>query len=87
MSTTYYLEFYSMCKKYGYKPDDDVKEYLSENFETIIDINKENFANAREVRNLFEKILVAQADRLLTYPEQSDEELNRITIEDVKNAE
>ena len=56
------------AKKYGYKPDDDVKEYLSENFETIIDINKENFANAREVRNLFENILVAQADRLLTYP-------------------
>lgn len=43
---------------------------------------KENFANARTIRNLFEKIISRQASRLADADENAD--LTEITKEDVK---
>ena len=46
----------------------------------------ENFANAREARNLFEKAITQQANRLVEYSSVSDEQLIRIEKEDLERA-
>lgn len=43
-----------------------------------------NFGNARYVRNLFERIVQKQADRLSRIPHPTKDQLKLITIEDVK---
>jgi hypothetical protein len=48
---------------------------------------KENFANAREVRNLFEKIITNQAARVSGLDEVDEETLSTITVEDLADLE
>jgi hypothetical protein len=45
-----------------------------------------SFGNARGVRNLFEKILVQQANRLAAMETVSREQLMELTVEDVEAA-
>ena len=42
-----------------------------------------SFGNARGVRNIFERVLVAQAGRLAAQPEVSREDLTRLTAADI----
>ena len=44
----------------------------------------ENFANGRDVRNLFETVLANQANRMASNLNISDEELSTLTYEDFK---
>ena len=46
----------------------------------------ENFANAREVRNLFEKIITNQAARVSALEDVDEEMLTTITVDDLKDA-
>lgn len=46
-----------------------------------------NFANARTVRNLFEKIIVQQASRLYTIANPTNRELTELVLGDVENLE
>ena len=46
-------------------------------------LRSKDFANAREARNLFEKIIVHQATRLYGNENPTDEELRLLTVEDV----
>ena len=48
------------------------------------DARDENFANAREVRNMFEAAVVRQADRLYGTTELSDKELQTLEAEDFR---
>lgn len=41
-----------------------------------------NFANGRVVRNFFEEVITAQANRLVLQEDITDEELNTLTYED-----
>ncbi len=45
----------------------------------------ENFANARAVRNYFEKIVAAQANRIASADHLSDDEIAMLTAEDALN--
>ena len=45
----------------------------------------ENFANAREVRNLFEKIITNQACRVSAMDDVDEETLTTITMDDLKD--
>lgn len=45
-----------------------------------------SFGNARGVRNLFERVLVCQADRLARQETVRREDLMRLTAEDVRRA-
>ena len=56
--------------------------YLEEYFDTLVENKPANFANGRAVRNLFEEVLTAQANRLAPQKEITDEELNTLTYED-----
>ncbi len=58
-----YEIFKLMAKEDNYKLSGKIKNILIQYFE--YDKRKENFANAREVRNLFEKVKFQQADRVI----------------------
>lgn len=75
--------FDRMCEKNGYKTTDEAREKVAGMLETLYENRTENFANARTVRNLFEKILTVHADRLAEKESITDEELVTIIGEDV----
>jgi SpoVK/Ycf46/Vps4 family AAA+-type ATPase len=76
--------FSSMCKKYGYELTEDAKPILEEKIRLMEENKGENFANARDVRNLFEKIVTNQAKRLASLPE---EDIRIITASDITGEE
>lgn len=62
--------------------DDAADEYVRQYCEKMYENRTQNFANARAVRNLFEEVLTAQANRLAPKKDITDEELNTLTYED-----
>ena len=80
------LEIFRMqCRKGCYELDEDaagaVQELIArENTDPV------SFGNARGVRNLFERVLVCQADRLARQETVRREDLMRLTAEDVRRA-
>ena len=73
------------CEKYDYKVEDDVKHQIR----ALITSKKmgsiENFANAREVRNLFEEIITNQARRVSTLENPTNDDMMTICLEDLKD--
>jgi AAA+ superfamily predicted ATPase len=76
--------FISMCDDSSLKLDEKADEYLKGLCEDIYNTRGDNFANAREIRNIFENVLTAQANRLSSDVDISDEQLMTITLEDFK---
>ncbi len=75
--------FYMNCKKYDYKVDEDVKHQIRALITAKKIENIENFANAREVRNLFEEIITNQARRVSKLENPSEEDMMTILLEDL----
>ena len=75
--------FMLMCEKYQYVPDDELKEKLPEFFQLMVLTKPDNFANAREVRNIFEKAVQRQSSRLYNNKEHTQEDLTVLKAEDV----
>lgn len=75
--------FKGLCKKSGYAIDADALERVSELLEARYNSKTSNFANGREVRNIFEKIVLNQANRLFGETNVSNEELCRIVLSDI----
>ena len=75
------------CRKYEYVPDLEAREQVK----TLLMLRKaqmpENFANAREVRNLFETIITNQARRIAVLEHPTKEEMQQITLEDLRDEE
>lgn len=76
-----YEIFKNMVKKENYKLSSGIKQELLEFFKD--EKQKENFANARCVRNIFEKVKFEQADRLA---KNETDDINLIKKSDIKNA-
>ncbi|HBR02874.1 MAG TPA: ATPase [Ruminiclostridium sp.] len=76
--------FKSMCEKNGYKPTEKALEKVGQMLEQLHETRSDSFANARTVRNLFEKLLTVQADRLALEETVSDEDLAAILEEDIE---
>ena len=74
--------FMLMCDEANLTPDDAAKEYLRQYFEKMCEHKSDNFANGRAVRNFFEEVITAQANRLAPQTDITDEELNTLTYED-----
>lgn len=72
-----------MASKSGFRVDDDAKELVREHLETMTDLERREFGNARGIRNMFEKMLVNQANRLVSRNTYDLENLSLITKEDV----
>ena len=56
--------FKSMCKEYAYELDKNAENVMEDRIYTIEKNKGANFANARDVRNLFERVITNQATRL-----------------------
>jgi stage V sporulation protein K len=55
-------------------------------FGLMWDARGKDFANARDVRNLFERVIDAQANRLGSMTAPSQDDVTTITTEDLKSA-
>ena len=77
--------FEMRCKQGQYTLDEDAKAsaraYIEEQ-----NTNSISFGNARGVRNLFERVLVIQANRLASQQDLDRDALMAITREDIENA-
>lgn len=77
--------FKKLCLTSGYIATDACIAYVNEYFCRRYLERTDNFANGRDVRNYFEKVMVNQANRLAELNEDiSDEVLSSIEVEDVK---
>ena len=74
--------FVSMEEGSSLKLDKKAEEYLKGHFEDVYKCRGDNFANGRYVRNIFEKVLSDQANRLVQNVDISDADLNTLTIDD-----
>ena len=79
--------FRSMCKKNGYTLDEKAAEDAKADLEQCYTERDENFGNAREVRNVFEKAVARQADRVAQLPDPDREALMTLTLDDLKEEE
>ena len=62
--------------------DDAASDYAKKYFKLMYEHKSDNFANGRAVRNFFEEVITAQANRLAPKEDITDEELNTLTYED-----
>ena len=78
-----FLIFENFCKSSDFIIDADAKEKLTDTFELLYSKKDENFGNARVVRNLFEKCVQNQANRIVNLPLLNQEILKTFTEEDI----
>ncbi len=78
--------FQLYLNKNQYTIDDDAAELLKNNFNYAVAHKDKNFGNARYVRNIFERAVEQQANRLSAKRGIKDEELSVLTKEDIENA-
>ena len=79
--------FQLSCKENDMRLDREAEEHLKEYLKNLVKNKPDNFANGREMRNLFETAKQNQANRIAAWlsgnTEITDEELNELTIEDL----
>lgn len=56
--------FLSMCEEYGFVLSDEAYSAMEQIIVTMEANKEDNFANARDIRNLFERVITNQATRL-----------------------
>lgn len=76
--------FELLCVESNLSLSNDAEIYVKSLFENIYNNREDNFANGREVRNLFEKVLSKQANRLASLDNITDFDLNTLIIDDFK---
>ena len=79
--------FKSFCDKYDYIIDEENLARVTELLRIKRTETLENFANAREVRNLFEKIITNQARRVNAMEHPSLEDMKTLIYEDLFDEE
>ena len=79
--------FESTAHKNGYSIAGDVGPWLIGYYTDKLALQEPNFANARDVRNLFEKAVTRQAGRLADKKDVTKEELEVLTLEDISGEE
>ena len=76
--------FKMYMKKNQYTISEETENYLKEQFEYVVAHKDRNFGNARFARNVFEKSIQAQANRLGGREGLSKEVLTELTIDDLE---
>ncbi len=75
--------YQSLCSKLDYKLTDDAKLKLKGVFEEAYNDRNNTFGNGRFVRNIFEKSLERQANRIASVASLDKETLTTITADDI----
>ena len=78
--------FERFCKKNGYELGESTGDKLLDEFSKMYEERDDHFGNARTARNIFEKAINAQADRIAQQEEISDQDLQLISAEDIETA-
>ena len=78
--------FEANTKKYEYSLTEDASTKLKSILNEVVDHKDKNFGNGRFVRNLFEKVIENQANRISLASEVTAESLATIEEEDINNA-
>ncbi len=78
--------FLSMCKKNGYELDEAAKTYAKEVLAEMYENRDENFGNARDARNFFERSVACQADRVAGLEAPDKAALMALTAADLEKA-
>jgi len=73
------------CSQNGYTLNEDARDLLR-SLLALYSLDIKGFGNARGVRNLFERAVSAQANRLATDPEITKEDLMTLTADDIHAA-
>ena len=76
--------FRSMCGKNGYTIGNEAEKYAEEYFVGLYEERDENFGNARDVRNVFERAVARQSDRVAALEKPGKEELMALTVADLQ---
>jgi SpoVK/Ycf46/Vps4 family AAA+-type ATPase len=71
--------------KLGYKIEDEALTHLLDVFKELYENRDQNFGNARTVKNILFKAIGNQEERILTLTDLSDEDLVKITLDDVQD--
>ncbi|NLF35133.1 MAG: AAA family ATPase [Clostridiales bacterium] len=79
--------FTSMCRKNGYTLDEETERFAAEGFQLLYDERDENFGNARDVRNIFERALSRQANRVAAMERPDRAALMALTVSDLRGDE
>ena len=79
--------FRSMCAKNGYALSPEAEEWAAKDFKELYDTRDENFGNARDVRNLFEKAVSRQSDRVAQLDQPTRELLMQLEVCDLQEPE
>ena len=79
--------FQSMCRKNGYQLSPEGEAWVREDLKELYQHRDENFGNARDVRNLFEKAISRQSDRVAQLETPTREQLMELRPEDLKDPE
>ena len=75
------------CKKNGYTMSEETEKAAVELFTQLYEERTENFGNGRDVRNVFEDMVVRQANRVAALENPSKEDLMAVLPEDLEDAE
>jgi len=75
--------FNLMARDSTYSLDDDAQAHLALITKEIVKLKQENFANGRTIRNLFEKSITNQANRIVRQQSSDRSELTRLSREDI----
>ena len=75
-----------MVDRGDYRLSEEAAAELKEHLEALYQHRDQNFGNARDVRNLFEKLVAAQANRVAGISAPTDEELLTVTAQDLEAA-
>lgn len=75
--------FRGFCKPFGMSLSLEAEKAVTTYLQWLVQHKSANFANGREMRNLFEAALANQANRLATLSEITNEELNEISTVDL----
>ena len=81
-----YRIFRLYMKKNQYSITKEAADYLQKRLDYVVRNKDRNFGNARYARNVFEKTIQCQANRLSSKSNPTPEELTEITLADIKQA-
>ncbi|MBR1757961.1 MAG: AAA family ATPase [Lachnospiraceae bacterium] len=81
-----YAIFERFCKTNGYTIEEEAGKFLHDELNGMYESRGEDFGNARTVRNIFEKAISFQANRIAALTEITDEHLAMLMLTDVAEA-
>lgn len=79
--------FKSICTKSGMQMTEEAEDCVREFFVERCGMNLKTFANARDIRNFYERAITNQANRLAKLDKVTNAALTTLTIDDVKDVE